>query len=214
MPQNITAEFATAVTQPSIKLSILLQIQFITGTVYLWSGIGPLVWNSHTWVGCGTLLQFAGKEDGSTVEAKGSSIRLSGFDPVMLNNVLNNFEFKHIPCVIYLALFDDTNTLVPDPAVLWAGFMDQPSIDVSGTTATIDVALENRLLELNTACPRYYTQEDQNVRIKEMLAAGLLDPNPLDPDNTDNGFLFINQLQEKFLQWGDPTNAPIQGDRM
>jgi hypothetical protein len=63
--------------------------------------------------------------------------------------------------------------------------MDQPTIDVDGTTATIAINCESRLLDMNVAVDRRYTNEDQQL-----------------DHPGDRGLEFVNSIQEVVIYWG------------
>ncbi|MGA2501113.1 MAG: hypothetical protein ABSH20_25530, partial [Tepidisphaeraceae bacterium] len=86
---------------------------------------------------------------------------------------------------MYLALFDSSGAIIADPCLLWQGSMDQPTIEVSGDTATISMACENRLIDMNVAVDRRYTNEDQQLDYPG-----------------DLGFSFVDQIQEVTIYWG------------
>src|SRR5580704_16235080 len=100
MSTAMLAAFSGTELQPAVFLSAT----FNSGPVYLWTGYGPIVWNGLTWLGIGTLGSIGMVDEGSTVEAKGIALQLSGFDPVALANVLGEFALGQ-PVQVYLGLF-------------------------------------------------------------------------------------------------------------
>jgi hypothetical protein len=90
-----------------------------------------------------------------------------------------------LPVSVTLGVFDTNNALIADPVCCFSGRMDQPTIDVTGTLATIAINCENRLVEMNVAVDRRYTDEDQ-----QMDYPG------------DLGFQFVNGIQEAQIYWG------------
>ncbi|HXI42545.1 MAG TPA: hypothetical protein VNH83_21360, partial [Bryobacteraceae bacterium] len=163
---------------------ILVQAQFTTGTAYFWSGRGTLVWNGHSYAGIGSFLGFAMVEEGTDVAARGITLQISGIDPGLLADALQDLR-QGAPITVCLALFDDTGTLIADPIASWSGALDQPTIQISGDQATIDLACESELVDMNTSVERRYTHDDQQI------------------DNSgDLGFQFVNGLQEITTYWG------------
>lgn len=180
-----------ALTSTVVPIAILAEATFRTGTVYLWSGMGPLNWNGQTWQGVGALGSISPIEEGSTVEAKGVTITLSGFDPTLLPDVLNEFALLQ-PVNIYLACFNG-GAIIADPLLAFSGRMDQPMIEV-GQSAKISINCETDLLDLNVATDRRYTQDDQ-----QMDWPG------------DLGMNFVPAIQEITIYWG---SAPIPGQNI
>lgn len=185
MPRpDATPAFIAALAQSIIRPAIFVQATFATATLYLWTGRGNVSWNGHTWTGVGTLGTVSTIEEGSTVEARGITLTMSGLDATALSDVLNEVQ-QGLPALVYLGLFDENLALIPNPVTAFAGRMDQPTIDVDGTTATISIACESRLMDMNTPAERRYTNEDQQREY----------PN-------DQGFSFVNGIQEVTIYWG------------
>ena len=184
----MSSAMLAAITSPGIQPAFFVMATFATGPVYLWSGIGSIFWNGQTWLGVGTLGSISVAEEGSTVEAKGITIGLSGFDSSFLTAVLGEFQLG-LPVVVYLGLFAG-GALIASPITAWAGRMDQPTITVGGETADIKINCENRLIDLNTSVQRRYTNDDQ-----QLVAPG------------DLGLSFQSGIQEVVIYWGVIPNS-------
>lgn len=190
MPRSLSAGMQTAIAGGILYPAIFIQAQFLTGTVYIWTGLGSIVWNGHTWQGVGSLLSVAAIEEGSTVEARGISITLSGVNNALLADVLQEFQVT-APVTIYLGLFAGSPlALLDSPVTCWAGKMDQPVIDVGAETATISIAAESRMILHNVPCERRYTQDDQVIDYPG-----------------DQGFQFVTSIVNQNLYWGRTPSA-------
>ncbi|MDE2105675.1 MAG: hypothetical protein KGL39_51080 [Patescibacteria group bacterium] len=189
MPRpGVTPAILTALSQPNVQLAAFVQATFASATVYLWSGIGSLDWNGQTWLGLGSFLGMTTSEDAATVEARGMTLTLSGIDPNLLSECLGDFQLG-LPVSVSLGVYVN-GALLSDPVVNWAGRMDQPSVDVSGDTATIQIACESRLIDMNVSVDRRLTLEDA-----QMDYPG------------DVGLQFVAGLQEQTLFWGNYPNT-------
>ena len=184
MPRTLTAPFLAAIQATLLRPALFIEAHFISGPLYVWSGFGSITWNSQTWTGIGTLGSVSTIEEGSTVEAKGITLTMSGIDATLLADVLGEFQVG-LPAIVSLGLFDSTGALIADPVTSWSGRMDQPTIDVDGTTATIAINCESRLLDMNVAVDRRYTNEDQQL-----------------DHPGDRGLEFVNSIQEVVIYWG------------
>jgi len=172
--------------------AIFMTATFNSGPVYLWTGYGPLVWNGQTWLGIGSLGSIGLIDEGSTVEAKGIALQLSGIDPVLLADVLGEFALGQ-PVQVFLGLFLG-GELIASPVTAWSGRMDLPKIDIAADKANITINCESRLVDLNTACGRRYTQEDQQRDYPGDLFC-----------------MFVNSIQNVTIYWGTaPTSSGIQ----
>jgi hypothetical protein len=157
--------------------AIFVSITFKSETVYVWSGIGTVYFNGQSWTGIGTLLGISSLEEGTTVDARGCSVTVSGLDPTMLGNCMSEFVLGK-PAAIYLGVYSGGN-LIPYPITAWAGRTDQPTVSVSGKEVTIAINLENRLVDMNIPGSRRYENSDQQMTwpgdICFSFTSGLLD---------------------------------------
>jgi len=188
MPRTTDSSLISALTAGSLQPAIFVMLTFSTGPQYIWSGIGSVTWNGHTWTGLGPLLQLSPISDAATVEPRGASVSLSGLDATLLPLAMADFVLG-LPAAIYLGL-GSGGTLIATPITSWAGRMDQCSIDVTGTDATITIALENRLLDLNISTERRLTNQDQ-----QMTWPG------------DLGLAFVDGIQELTIYWGQSATT-------
>ena len=75
--------------------------------------------------------------------------------------------------------------MVADPYLVFDGRMDVMTIDDSGSTATVSLSVESRLIDLERPRLRRYTPEDQKTNF----------PN-------DTGMDFVPTIQNVAIQWG------------
>ena len=144
-----------------------------------------MTWNGNTYTGVGDLGSISVIEEASSVEAKGIEVSLSGIDPTMLADALEEHQLG-LPMVVYLALYDSPGgSIIASPLIAWQGRTDQPTITISGETATISIRGESRLLDLS-------------------IAPGLrLDPDTLQIYSPgDLGMQAVPQIQEITLLFG------------
>ena len=200
MPRVLSSGMLTALSAPILNPAMFVQITFLDhvdptshlnvyDNVYVWTGIGSVSWNSQTWQGLGAFLGLTTAEDSSTVEAKGITLTLSGIDPAVLPDALDDI-IVGVPVTVYLALYDSSHTLIADPVVAWAGRMDQPTFDVNPTEVILSINCESRLLDMNVAVDRRYTNEDQQMTYPGDLC-----------------FMFVDGLQQQTLFWGSFPNS-------
>jgi hypothetical protein len=191
MPRQDLSAAMLGATQATVFLpAIFVQATLASGTLYLWSGLGNTTWNGQTWQGVGSLLKISTVEEKATVAATGLVVTLSGINPTLLANVLNEFNLTG-PVKVFLGAFSSPGVLIPDPITLWSGALDQPTIDVGGDSASISINCESRLLEMNVSVERRYTDQDQQLDVPGDLA-----------------FSFVNSIQDQPVYWGQtPTNS-------
>lgn len=152
--------------------------------VRLWSGVGSIVWDGRTFLGGGSLLGFSAIEETSEVRAAGFTGTLSGVPALDVHRALAGVR-QGRPGTLWLALLNAGGTVIGDPVMLQSGRLDTATIDDDGTSATISIAYESRLVDLERARSRLYTPEDQRV----------------DHPN-DQGFDLVSRLQDMEILWG------------
>lgn len=184
MPRQVTPAFGAALAATSLLPAFFVMANFVSGPLYAWSGVGPISWNGQTWLGVGSLGAISTIEEGTDVQARGMTLSFGGFDANLLNLVLGEFEVG-LPVTVWLGLFDTAGNLIPSPVVSFSGRMDQPTIRSEGQTASITIACENRLIDMNTAVDRRYTDQDQKLDYP-----------------TDRGMEFVNSIQQVEIYWG------------
>ena len=188
MSRPMTPAQLAAITSPNIQPALFVVASFASGPVYMWSGIGTTVWGGNTWKGIGTLGSVATIEEGATIEAKGITLTLSAMDPTLLTGITDEFQVG-LPVIVYLGVFA-AGALIDTPLIAWSGRMDQPTLDVDGSTASISIACENRLVEMNVAVDRRYTNEDQQLDYPG-----------------DTGLSFVNAIQDVTIFWGHTASC-------
>jgi len=145
----------------SITPGLFVQIQFRSTTVYIWSGIGTVSWNSQTWQGLGSLLSLSPLENAPTIQARGISIKLSALDSSLLPPAISDFQ-AGLPVTVYFTVNSGGTWLTP-PIIAWTGRTDQPTFDIGPEKTEINLACENRLLDMNIPSDRRHTTEDQQA---------------------------------------------------
>jgi hypothetical protein len=176
---------------------IFVSAQFATGWIYVWSGIGTIAWNGHTWQGLGQLGKVTPMAETTQGQARGVTLELSGVPSALLGDVLNEVEPQY-PAVIYLGYMDSGGNVIATPETRFAGRIDLCRINEGGDTSTIQINVESKLIDLNRARERHYTHQDQQITYPG-----------------DNGFMYVNGIQQLACIWGEPgtpiNNLPVIG---
>jgi hypothetical protein len=190
LPRNLTSEFILALSEGYLYPVWFVAMTFASGPVYMCSFNQPLLLNGTVYTPVGSLLQISTIEDGSTVDARGITVTLSGIDPTLLPATMNEFQVG-LPATLYLGLFNaDGEQQVSQSVIAWSGRTDQPTITVDEKTASISVNLESILLDMNVPVPYRYTQQDQ-----QLFFPG------------DLGFSWVNSIQSVPLYWNQNSNT-------
>ncbi len=184
MRNGVTTASATAMAAGLVNMALLVQITFLSETVYIYSGVGNVLWNGNTWYGVGSLGSIATIEETVEVRATGVALKLSGIDPQLLAESMNDYR-QGLPVLIWLMMFDGVGAIIPNPILSFQGKTDVAKISVDGQTATISINAETRLIDMNTSVVRRWTPCDQALI------------NPL-----DQGLNWVPSIAQIPLFWG------------
>ena len=179
-------------------------------TLRMWTGVGTLTLEDGTeWVGTGNLLNVSAIEETAEMAVKGATITLSGVPSELLSLALSE-PYQGRVCNIYFGTFSVGKLLQEDGAFilfedgskillqtgstgfnqLFSGYMDQMNIADGGDTATVELMVENRLIDLERARVARFTSGYQ-----KSIYAG------------DLGLDFVEDLQDKDIVWGRSSGS-------
>lgn len=198
MPRpDATPEFIAAIQSGYVRPAIFVEIHFVSGPAYVWTGVGSITWDGKTWLGVGQFGSLSTIEEGATVHARGITLTLSGVDLGLLSDVMTDYK-QGLPAMVYFGVRDGAGALIPDPITSWSGRTDQPTITVDGDSASISIGCENRLVDMNVSVEHRYTDADQKREYP-----------------SDRGFEFVNSIQNITVYWGrhpdSSNNFAVQG---
>lgn len=194
MSRNLTGALQAELAKQSLAPIVLVQAQFTSGTIYVWSGVGSVSWNGQTWLGVGSLGSISMVSESTEVEAQGIVIGLSGIPSDLIAKVLGECR-PNAPVKVWLGAVDSAGAVIVDPYQSFSGRMDVPEIEEGAETSSISIHVENRLIDLGRARERRWTHEDQKIDYP-----------------TDKGFEYVASLQEWNGLWGKQgAGIPVGG---
>ena len=199
--QNVLDELNKDVIYPFFAIELLFDGDEV---LRLWTGVGTLVFQDVSWYGTGSLLQIDTIEETSEIAAKGATITLSGVPSEVLSLALSE-PYQGRQAKIYFGTFTQGSLLQEDSAYIllqgggkisledrrtelteiFAGYMDQMNIEEAEGGSTIQLTIENKLIDLERPRTARFTNAYQKY----------LYPN-------DKGLEFVEDLQTKELFWG------------
>jgi len=179
----------------------------------LWTGVGTLNVQGVDWTGAGTLLGISAVEETTETAARGADITITGLPSEVLALALST-PYQGRTCKIYFGLFKAAKIIKEDSSFLlledgskiyledlnsgfteiFCGYMDQMNIAEGADTGTIQVKVENKLIDLERARVARYTAEYQ--RSRNITGA-----------STDAGFDFVASMQDQKLAWGRSSES-------
>ncbi len=192
MARTLGTDFSAQLDSSTIRPFYAISFAFSPNRLNLWSGYDDVFFDSKTFVGSGNLLEISNLEETPDIKATGMSVKLSGIDSNILSEVLTE-DVQGITAEIFfgvLATADNETVIVNDPYKIFDGFIDTMVIQESAETSTITVTIENKLITLERALSKRYTDQDQ----KQTFPG-------------DKGLEFVDDLQNKVLAWGGGTRS-------
>jgi hypothetical protein len=183
MSRGLSSGLETEVEADLVRPFFLVDLEFDSGTLYIWSGLGNLTWNNQTYLGVGDLLSVGTIEETAELGAVGASITLNGLKDDLIQKARDE-SYQGRAVSIRLGAFDSSASIAADPTIIFAGFMDVMTI-TEGETPSIQMAIENKLIQFDRSKKRRYTNEDQKTKYP-----------------TDKGFEFVTKVQDIPVSWG------------
>jgi hypothetical protein len=178
----------------------------------MWTGVGTLVYDGVEWFGTGNLLNISSVEETTEISAKGATVTLSGVPSEVISLALSE-PYQGRICKIYFGMFskgsmldesgnyilledggkiylDNPQTNFNDLTEIFSGYMDQMNISEGPDASTIELAVENKLVDLERSRVRRFTSAYQKS----------VYPNDL-------GLDFVEDLQDKDITWGRKSGS-------
>lgn len=206
MSRDLSAEVIQGINEDEVRPFFAVELNFDGEDILrMWTGQGTLVLQDGTeWVGVGTLLNISTIEETTEMSVKGASITLTGIPSEVLSLALSQ-PYQGRVCNIYFGVFSLGFTLQENSAFIlledgskialqetqtgfnniFSGYMDQMNIAESADTSTIEVLVENKLIDLERARVARFTSGYQKS----------IYPNDL-------GLDFVEDLQDRNISWG------------
>jgi len=187
-----------------------VELNFDDNIVRTWTGVGTLVLPDGTsWVGTGQLLSISSIEETQEMSVKGATLTMSGIPSELLSLALSE-PYQGRVCNIYFGTLSNGSLLKQDGAYilkqdggkilvetgeegfnqLFSGYMDQMNISDGPESATIEMRVENKLIDLERARVARYTSGYQ----KSVYPGDL-------------GLDFVESLQDKDIVWGRKSGS-------
>ena len=178
-------------------------------TLRLWTGYGTLVYQGNEWFGTGSMLQIDSVEETTEISARGASLTLSGIPQAVLSLALSepyqgrqaNIYFGNFTKGLILQensdyiLLENGNRIALEAgrtnlSQIFAGYMDQMNIEETPDTCTVQLTLENKLVDLERPRVARFTSAYQ----KSLYS-------------NDKGLEFVESLQDKEIVWGRKSGS-------
>lgn len=193
--RNLSSEMTAVSTAEVVRPILLVECDFDSGDVNLWNGVGSLDYGGKSYIGAGNLLAISTVGESVDMTADGLSVSLSGLNNSLLT-LAKDEDYQGRKLIAKLGAMDENNDVVSSPVVIFTGFMDTMTINEAGDASSINLTVENKLIQLERARVRRFTDNDQKIDY----------PN-------DEGFSFVTKIQDKEIVWGRSSGASGSGGR-
>lgn len=184
MSRDLTPTTIAAIDDAVVYPFFAVELMFDSEVLRMWTGQGTFNDGVNDWIGAGTLLEVSAIEETAEMAVKGATLTLSGVPSEVLSLALSE-PYQGRVCNIYFGVRGE-NVFNQ----LFSGYMDMMNIDDSAETSTIELKVENRLIDLERARVARYTKYYQKS----------VYPN-------DDGLNFIEDLQTRKVPWGRSEDA-------
>jgi hypothetical protein len=184
MARSLSSGNLTAIESGHYRLAFFISAQFVSSLAYVWNGVSDIVWDGHTWVGMGNIINISAVSEATDMGARNITLTLNGVPSDMVSKLMGECR-QNFPVNVWLGLLADDGTIISDPYQPFSGHMDVPTFAEGLNDATISLTCENPLIDMGRAPARRFTHDDQKIDFP-----------------TDEGFKFVSAIQSWNGTWG------------
>lgn len=183
MTRRLSPAAAAAAQGEIVARTVAVDLDFSSGVVRVNGSLASIVIAGNEYLGVGSLGGISTAEESAELQAYGMTVSLAGIPRDAIALALTQ-AYQGRRATVWEVLLD-RNTWQPiaDPTVIFRGRIDQMNVTM-GQTATVEVRLENRLVDWERPRIRRYTSEDQHLA-----------------HPTDRGFEFVSDTAEREIVW-------------
>ncbi len=186
MSRDLTVAMGAALDGAVSRPAFFARFGFDSGVVRLWTGAGSVDFDGESYLGAGDLIGYELPQESNGQRQSGVTLTLSGIESTWISlGLAENYQGR--TCEIWYAELDETAAVVSSPLRLFKGLVDTMTIQETGETCTVALAVERAGIDFRADNSRY-DHEDQQRRF-----AG------------DLGFEFLPTLEELEIPWGVPS---------
>lgn len=204
MPRNISPAVLAQTLAGQLRPALFVRIQFLTDTVYIWSGLGSITAPGPPYdptssfpygspfTGIGWLGQIRTIPEVTDIVASNITLELSGIPVELVTDAINQVRQNGVATVWtgFLSTAPGNPVIIGDPVQMFQGALDVPTITEGAATCSISITCENPLIDLNRAPNRRFTDVDQQLDYPG-----------------DTGFFQVQLLQDYLILWPSPYST-------
>lgn len=113
---SLTYAMAQAIRSPSRNLCWLAQLDTAGADLYAWSGMQPIAWGGHTFLGVGTIYSVSTVDRGDALSWRQQSFTLNGIPAEALAGL--DESVKGRAAWLWLGALDNSNQIIADPLLV------------------------------------------------------------------------------------------------
>lgn len=201
MTRDITPAVEAETEAANLNWGLLLELELDSGTVNVWSGVRPLLFDGKTWLGVGNMGSLSSGGVESIISSDNRiNATLSGIPDDELPGLITELQSgnpTNRPWSLFITMLDANADVLSDPVLISSGEID--SVSFSDTpVSSVTLSLANEAARMKKSQFFSLNDADQNV-----LFAG------------DKGMEFTARLQD-FIRVGSlsPLRAGPGGDNI
>ena len=180
--RSLPSVVATALSADEIFPFFAVELLFDAAPMRLWTGYTTTTLGGNSYTATGELLNISIIEETTEISVRGANITLSGIPSANISIVLQT-PYQGRVCNIYFGV--SVNGVNSDLVQIFSGFMDEMNINETPETSSIELKVENKLIDLERARVSRYTSAYQKSKFP-----------------TDKGLDFVESIQGKSTLWG------------
>jgi hypothetical protein len=146
-----------------VRQALLMKLEFLSETKWIWNDRGPLYVAGQTWEGVGAVVSVTGVESVPGTTAHPMTITMSGVDPKLIPLALDAAEYKGRPFTLWQCLFDEAFQPVEPILFRGDGYMDLVLFGMPrGDERTLTLTVESIFADRGFATHSTYSAESLN----------------------------------------------------
>jgi hypothetical protein len=169
-----TADQVAGFSAGAVRLALLAEFRFVSGTKRVWNGDTVLTSGGHEWLPMHGLGAIDGLSAPTGTAAEAVTFTVSGLPNdatgLLAEALAGTQDAQQQLAIVNLQLFDDDWQPVGSPIGIWWGFMQPPKVSrsemeaVSGAVQSVEMQAENAFFNRSRPPFGRYTDRDQQAR--------------------------------------------------
>ena len=181
--RDLTTVVENALDDEVIEPFFAVELNFDDAQVLrLWTGLGEATIDGNTYTGTGTLLDISAVEETTEIAVRGATLTLTAVPSEVISLALSE-PYQGRVCNMYFGVV--SGSTYSNLTEIFSGYMDEMNIDEGAEFSTIELKVENKLIDLERARVARYTSQYQKSKYPG-----------------DKGFDFVESIQLQETLWG------------